>query len=990
MLGGRLVLRSSNENEAKNDGDGHEPVDAIRGRARIVAREAGENKRKRVRSSDGTKHKRLQAMGTKFWTKGVCCETSMALKSTCCAEDYDNVLVFQIRQYFMSLSDTNQRLFFKDRLAARDEGSEDGSEDEDMTHKKMHPGMRMEQPDVFRRLLAPGRHSQQKQHVLPRPKEEETQYVCIQFALRMVLRSVSWLYPHTKRASNRYAPAGHRSAADRDFPTQPGPKQFNRDNPKTTSIIHWMKEEATLHLMLPNEPGTILPYTSKYGAHAAYVLEQEFAANFDHREWSERMLEERQQIAEDAVEEEDLDHRLDEEVADAEQGAGGLIDDSLESVARGNRRKYRYGNPLLGLVSDVPEAEGVAGYRLLCKLWRHSPTQKNCHPEAPVLKLRKWMPFAKCDECLDRRKAMEHEKDHDAQSNLRESQRAHIRFVKLQRLSYKLRALEGTMSPLQYLSIIIDGADQSDYCLPYTCNKSHKSDQAWKLKLHLMGVIAHGHGAYVYTCPHNHAQGHNVTIQALFDTLVQLMKDNDWAKLPEVLYLQLDNTTKQNKGRYLLAFLALLVEAGSFRKIIVSFLPVGHTHEDIDQFFSRVAMALRRHDAHSRIMLADVIKRISVRRTEWGKVRSVVHWENVGNISCWLEDKVHAMDSITMWHQFKLAKCATSGQVLLVAREWPAAAGDKADYWSGMNKNNTHQPIWIPEEVPNLFTDYENVPNGKLPTNQMTLETAAKIKEGVEQLLEVLRASEACKADTLHLLDVSRTAASASTFAWDKRHIEILLGGTHRGLARAAADDIDDPSEHEDQFRATKDCLILENAFYLMQPPRGEAEPFWIAKVKKRTIHDGRPHAHVQYWEPLTEMTKPRTQRDYYKCKYGCAKSNPPSRQWAQLPCLDITEGFTIQISMNVGADGTGILTPGNLDAKLQEIRWYVETWKADSHMVLEPDERIPERLVPEGRIDIPAEKTRKPRKKTVAKPAAKDASATKRRAVKVTKKNKS
>jgi hypothetical protein len=75
---------------------------------------------------------------------------------------------------------------------------------------------------------------------------------------------------------------------------------------------------------------------------------------------------------------------------------------------------------------------------------------------------------------------------------------------------------------------------------------------------------------------------------------------------------------------------------------------------------------------------------------------------------------------------------------------------------------------------------------------------------------------------------------------------------------------------------------------------------------------------------------------------------------------------------MNVGADGTGILTPGNRDAKLQEIRWYVETWKEDSHMVLEPDERIPEHLVPEGRIDIPAEKTRKPRKKPVAKPAAK------------------
>jgi hypothetical protein len=98
MLGGRLELRSSNESEAENDGDGHEPVGAIRGRARIVAREAGENKRKRVRSSDGTKNKRLQSMSTKFWNKGLCCKASMALKGTCCAEDYDNLLVFQIRR----------------------------------------------------------------------------------------------------------------------------------------------------------------------------------------------------------------------------------------------------------------------------------------------------------------------------------------------------------------------------------------------------------------------------------------------------------------------------------------------------------------------------------------------------------------------------------------------------------------------------------------------------------------------------------------------------------------------------------------------------------------------------------------------------------------------------------------------------------------------------------------------------------------------------
>jgi hypothetical protein len=47
--------------------------------------------------------------------------------------------------------------------------------------------------------------------------------------------------------------------------------------------------------------------------------------------------------------------------------------------------------------------------------------------------------------------------------------------------------------------------------------------------------------------------------------------------------LQLDNTCKQNKARFLMAFLGDLVSRGIFREIYVSFLPVGHTHEDIDQ-----------------------------------------------------------------------------------------------------------------------------------------------------------------------------------------------------------------------------------------------------------------------------------------------------------------------------------------------------------------------------------------------------------------------
>ena len=45
--------------------------------------------------------------------------------------------------------------------------------------------------------------------------------------------------------------------------------------------------------------------------------------------------------------------------------------------------------------------------------------------------------------------------------------------------------------------------------------------------------------------------------------------------------------------RHVFGFLHYLVLKGVFDNIYVSFLPVGHTHEDIDQMFSRFAMYLK-------------------------------------------------------------------------------------------------------------------------------------------------------------------------------------------------------------------------------------------------------------------------------------------------------------------------------------------------------------------------------------------------------------
>jgi hypothetical protein len=67
--------------------------------------------------------------------------------------------------------------------------------------------------------------------------------------------------------------------------------------------------------------------------------------------------------------------------------------------------------------------------------------------------------------------------------------------------------------------------------------------------------------------------------------------------VPPNLYLQLDNTAKQNKSQYLFAALGFLVWKRTFVTITTSFLPVGHTHDDVDQMFSRFSIAYRQSDA---------------------------------------------------------------------------------------------------------------------------------------------------------------------------------------------------------------------------------------------------------------------------------------------------------------------------------------------------------------------------------------------------------
>ena len=67
-------------------------------------------------------------------------------------------------------------------------------------------------------------------------------------------------------------------------------------------------------------------------------------------------------------------------------------------------------------------------------------------------------------------------------------------------------------------------------------------------------------------------------------------------KFPKRLNIQLDNTSKDNKSRFVVAYLYMLVCCGCFDEIDVFVFEVGHTHCDADHLFSRSSIYLRDKD----------------------------------------------------------------------------------------------------------------------------------------------------------------------------------------------------------------------------------------------------------------------------------------------------------------------------------------------------------------------------------------------------------
>lgn len=143
--------------------------------------------------------------------------------------------------------------------------------------------------------------------------------------------------------------------------------------------------------------------------------------------------------------------------------------------------------------------------------------------------------------------------------------------------------------PHKYLMISLDGMDQKKTELPHYKRLPKSLDAASLIGVHVVGVLVMNGGlrTRAYMTYGNFRNDPNLTVAVIQDVI------NNWeGELPEVLYLQMDNTAAQNKNNTVLAYLNMLVEHGIFKKVKVGFLLVGHTYDQIDQIFSRFSVML--------------------------------------------------------------------------------------------------------------------------------------------------------------------------------------------------------------------------------------------------------------------------------------------------------------------------------------------------------------------------------------------------------------
>lgn len=209
--------------------------------------------------------------------------------------------------------------------------------------------------------------------------------------------------------------------------------------------------------------------------------------------------------------------------------------------------------------------------------------------------------MARCATCDTYRRLLRKKMPFQEFEKVKQLQADHSKQQMTERMSYWANNQLANSNQGEYLAATIDGFDKAKSTLPGYREKIKVLDGNQLLVMHVVGVLMFGCSlstrVQLFLClpvmDTNADLSCVILLQAIRNANSAL---NDGERLPKTLLLQMDNCAKDNKNQFMMRFLGTLVLREIFEEVRVGFLVVGHTHERIDQVFSRLSEASKHHD----------------------------------------------------------------------------------------------------------------------------------------------------------------------------------------------------------------------------------------------------------------------------------------------------------------------------------------------------------------------------------------------------------
>ena len=252
---------------------------------------------------------------------------------------------------------------------------------------------------------------------------------------------------------------------------------------------------------------------------------------------------------------------------------------------------------------------------------------KRLNKKNPRIKISRYTSHSLCDECV---KFIEWRKVATTENELKQIRKA----VDGHRLEYSGARIEinrqmqlSLTLPKDYLGLAFDDMDNMKSYLPKITENPKSLVGLKRIKTKITGCIIssslyeQNRKCHFMTNHDQFENGSDKNVTVIYNLLQIFL--NDFGFLPHKLFIQTDNCWRENKNKFVLAFLYCLVEMNIFEEIIFSFLHVGHTGFAVDQLFSILAAQFKNkeiltiEDLHSLVRESSITPKPSVESLEY-------------------------------------------------------------------------------------------------------------------------------------------------------------------------------------------------------------------------------------------------------------------------------------------------------------------------------------------------------------------------------------